>query len=113
MLLDWVEGRTLVGVTRDGTLSAAFIVPILLGATVGFFALRDAPELITLSVLALTGGALTAVVIEEVVSEAHRGETSRLGPLALTGGFAAPSPSTLALDHIDRWSSSALTPAPS
>ncbi len=63
-------------------------MPILLGATVGFFALRDAPELITVSVLALTGGALAAVVTEEMVSEAHEGETSKLGPLALTDGFA-------------------------
>jgi ZIP family zinc transporter len=39
-------------------------------------------------VLALTGGALTAVVVEETVSEAHEGETSRLGPLFLTAGFA-------------------------
>ncbi len=39
--------------------AAAFAVPILLGATLGFFALRDAPEIITLSVLALTGGALS------------------------------------------------------
>jgi ZIP family zinc transporter len=41
-----------------------------------------------LSVLALTGGALTAVVIEEMVSEAHDGDTSSLGPVFLTAGFA-------------------------
>jgi ZIP family zinc transporter len=64
------------------------LLPILLGATLGFFALRDAPEIITLAVLALTGGALTAVVVEEMISEAHEGETSRLGPVFLTAGFA-------------------------
>jgi ZIP family zinc transporter len=68
-------------------LSAAFAVPVLLGAALGFFALRNAPELVTLSVLALTGGALVAVVVEEMVSEAHEGDTSRLGPVFLTGGF--------------------------
>ena len=38
--------------------------------------------------LALTGGALTTVVIEEMVSEAHEGDTSKLGPIFLTAGFA-------------------------
>ena len=69
-------------------LAAAFAVPIFLGATVGYFALRDAPEIVTLSVLALTGGALTAVVVEEMIEEAHEGERSRLGPIFLTAGFA-------------------------
>ena len=73
---------------RRVALSAGFAVPILLGATLGFFALRDAPEIVTLSVLALTGGALVAVVIEEMIGEAHEGETSQLGPVFLTAGFA-------------------------
>ena len=72
---------------RRIALAAGFTVPILLGATLGYFALRDAPDIITLSVLALTGGALTAVVVEEMVGEAHEGETSRLGPIFLTAGF--------------------------
>ena len=57
-------------------------------AALGFLALRDAPELVTLSVLALTGGALVAVVVEEMVGEAHEGDTSLLGPVFLTSGFA-------------------------
>jgi ZIP family zinc transporter len=69
-------------------LTAAFALPILFGAALGFLALRQAPEIVTLSVLALTGGALTAVVIEEMVSAAHHGDTSSLGPVFLTGGFA-------------------------
>ena len=63
-------------------------VPLLVGGTIGYFALRDAPELVRLSVLALTGGALTAVVIEEVVPEAHKGGDSRLATMFLVGGFA-------------------------
>ncbi len=51
-------------------------------------ALRQAPELVTLSVLALTGGALSAVVVEEMVTEAHEGDTSSIGPVFLTAGFA-------------------------
>ena len=74
--------------TRRIAMAAAFVIPILLGATLGYFALRTAPELLTLSVLAVTGGALTSVVTEEMISEAHEGETSRLGPVFLTAGFA-------------------------
>lgn len=69
-------------------MSLSFAIPVLLGAAIGYFALRSAPELVTLSVLALTGGVLTSVVVEEIMSEAHEGDTSRLGPVFLTGGFA-------------------------
>ena len=69
-------------------LSAGFAIPIFVGATIGFFALRGAPELVTLSVLALTGGALATVVVEEMVPEAHTGETSQLGAVFFTAGFA-------------------------
>lgn len=65
-----------------------FTVPILVGAALGFLALRDAPEIVTLSVLALTAGALVSVVVEEMVTEAHEGDTSQLGPIFLTAGFA-------------------------
>lgn len=68
--------------------TAGLAVPLLVGGTIGYFALRDAPELVRLSVLALTGGALTAVVIEEIVPEAHRGGDSRLATMFLVGGFA-------------------------
>ena len=73
---------------RRVLLAAGFAVPIFLGATLGSFALRDAPQIVTLSVLVLTGGALTAVVVEEMIGEAHEGETSRLGPIFLTARFA-------------------------
>jgi ZIP family zinc transporter len=69
-------------------LAAGFTIPILIGATLGYFALRDAPEIVTLSVLALTGGALATVVIEEMVPEAHEGETSQLGAIFFAAGFA-------------------------
>jgi ZIP family zinc transporter len=79
-----------VGIKRRTRLlmTAGFAVPILFGAALGYLALRGAPEVVTLSVLALTGGALTAVVVEEMVSEAHEGDTSQLGPVFLTAGFA-------------------------
>ena len=70
-------------------LSTSFAAPILIGATLGYFALRSAPDLVTLSVLAMTGGALTAVMIEEVIPEAHDSDDeSRAAALFLVGGFA-------------------------
>ena len=69
-------------------MALGFTVPMLLGATLGYFALREAPEILTLSVLALTGGALTSVVVEEMITEAHESKTSRLEPIVLTAGFA-------------------------
>lgn len=69
-------------------MALGFAVPILAGAALGYFALRQAPELATLSVLALTGGALTSVVVEEMLTEAHEGETSVWEPILLTSGFA-------------------------
>lgn len=96
MPADLPEGFAAVATLRNAgvprrrrlLLSAAFAVPILLGAALGYLALRTAPEVLTLSVLALTGGALSAVVVEEMVSEAHEGETSSFGPVFLTAGFA-------------------------
>lgn len=78
------------GITRRVRLllSAGFAIPVLVGATLGYFALRRAPEVATLSVLALTGGALATVVVEEMVPAAHEGDTSRLGAIFFTGGFA-------------------------
>ena len=69
-------------------LAAGFALPIFAGAALGFLALRDAPEVLTLSVLALTAGALVSVVVEEMITEAHEGDTSQLGPVFLTAGFA-------------------------
>ncbi len=93
---DVPEGFAAVATLRDAGVSrkrrllmaVGFAVPVLLGAAVGFLALRNAPEVLTLSVLALTGGALVAVVVEEMVTEAHAGDTSGLGPVFLTAGFA-------------------------
>jgi ZIP family zinc transporter len=96
MPADLPEGFAAVATMRNAgikrrtrlLLTAGFAVPILFGAALGYLALRGAPEVVTSSVLALTGGALVAVVVEEMVSEAHEGETSQLGPVFLTAGFA-------------------------
>jgi ZIP family zinc transporter len=69
-------------------LSASFTIPILLGATIGYWGVREAAEVVKLSLLAFTAGILLTVVIEEMVPEAHREGDSRLAALALVGGFA-------------------------
>lgn len=72
-------------------LSAAFAIPIFLGATIGYWTMRDAPELYQLALLTFTAGILTTLVVEELVPEAHEaleeGE-GRLAPLVFVGGFA-------------------------
>jgi ZIP family zinc transporter len=93
---DVPEGFAAVASLRQGgiprrrrlLLSLGFAVPVLVGAALGYLALRQAPELLTLSVLALTGGALATVVVEEMVPEAHEGETSQVGAVFFTAGFA-------------------------
>lgn len=69
-------------------LSALFTVPILVGTVVGFWVVRGQPELLQLSLLAFTAGILAAVVIEEIVPEAHRDEDARFAAVAFVGGFA-------------------------
>ncbi|WP_262402753.1 ZIP family metal transporter [Actinomadura sp. CNU-125] len=78
------------GVPRARRLAAGagFAVPILLGAALGYLALRGAPDAVTLSVLAFTGGALLSVVIEEMVPQAHEANESRWDSLFLVAGFA-------------------------
>ena len=69
-------------------LAAALTIPIFLGATIGYWAVRGQPEIVKMSLLAFTAGILTTVVVEEIVPEAHEGEDSRWAALALVGGFA-------------------------
>lgn len=53
-------------------LEASRILPIFVGATIGFWTLREASEPAQFSELGFTTGLLMAVVVEEV-PEAHRG----------------------------------------
>lgn len=69
-------------------LSAAFAVAILLGATLGYWLLRDAPAWAQMGVLVATAGILLAASVEEIMIEAHRAAEPRFGALALVGGFA-------------------------
>ena len=70
-------------------LAASFTLPIFLGATIGYWAVRGQPELYKLVLLAFTAGILLTVAVEEMISEAHRrAEESSWDTLALVGGFA-------------------------
>ena len=70
-------------------LSAAFAIPIFLGVTVGYWAVRGLPEIYKLGLLAFVAGVLLTVAVEEIVPQAHeRGEDSRAATLMLVGGFA-------------------------
>jgi zinc transporter, ZIP family len=70
-------------------LSLSFALPVLLGATVGYFAVRSLPEVFKLTLLAFTAGILLAVAMEEILTEAHEAaEDSRWDTIALVGGFA-------------------------
>lgn len=69
-------------------LTAALTVPILLGTTIGFWAVRGQPEELKFGVLAFTAGILLTVAVEELLAEAHEGEEPRTASLFLVGGFA-------------------------
>ncbi len=73
---------------RRMLLAASFAIPILLGATIGFFGVRGGPEILKLSLLAFTAGILVSVAVEEMLPEAHEAGEPRLAPLALVSGFA-------------------------
>ena len=69
-------------------LSASFALPILTAATLGYWAVRDAPDIYKLTLLAFTAGILLAVAVEEMIVQAHEAEDNRLDSLFLVGGFA-------------------------
>lgn len=73
---------------RRIALSFAFAIPILAGAVIGWFGVRDAPAIVKFSLLAFTAGILLTVVVEEILPEAHEDGEARFAALAFIGGFA-------------------------
>ena len=69
-------------------LSASFAVPILIGTTIGYWAVRGQADVVKFGLLAFTAGILLTVAVEEIVAEAHEEEDSRWASLFLVGGFA-------------------------
>ena len=68
--------------------SLAFLFPVLLGATIGYFLVLGQPEVLKYALLSLTAGILLTTVVEEIIPEAHKEEDARLATLMLVGGFA-------------------------
>lgn len=77
-----------VGRTKRILLALSFAAPILIGTTVGYWAVRGQPAAVQFGLLAFTAGILLTVAVEEIVVEAHQEEDSRWATLFLVGGFA-------------------------
>ena len=73
---------------------AGLAIPILVGASLGYFLLRSSPDAWKAAALAFTAGALATVLVEEFSPEVHGregaagGRESRLSALVFLGGFA-------------------------
>ncbi len=74
--------------TKRIFLSAAFALPVLLGATLGFVAVRGAGEPLKVGLLVFTAGVLTTVTVEEMMPEAHEEKDTRWATLCFVLGFA-------------------------
>ncbi|MTV27584.1 peptidoglycan-binding protein [Nitriliruptoraceae bacterium ZYF776] len=69
-------------------LIAAFVVPALVAALVGFLILRDRPESWQYTALVAAAGLYTVAAFEDVITEAHEAAAdTRRSTLALIGGF--------------------------
>ena len=69
-------------------LTISFILPVFIGAAIGFFLVRGQPDILKYSVLSLTAGILLTTVVEEIIPMAHREQDARLAAIFLVGGFA-------------------------
>jgi zinc transporter, ZIP family len=74
--------------TERFLLLAALIIPVWLGATLGYLGLRGQAELPKLIVLAFTTGTLIVAIVEEILPEAHRTQDTNGSTLTFIGSFA-------------------------
>lgn len=75
--------------TKRFLLSVSFVVPVLAGAFLSYFILRDQPEEYQLTALAFIAGMLLVAAAEEIMKEAHEVyPPSKLSSLSLICGFA-------------------------
>ena len=78
-----------VGLSKRLILSASFGLATLLGASVGYWLLRDQSRALQLSALAFTAGLLILAAVEEMLGEAHEAaDDSRVTSAFFIGGFA-------------------------
>ncbi|MEG4865813.1 MULTISPECIES: hypothetical protein [Microcoleaceae] len=69
-------------------LLAAFIIPVWLGTTLGYWGLRGQAELPKLVVLAFTTGTLMVAIAEEIIPEVHQTQDTNWSMLTFIGSFA-------------------------
>ncbi|MFC4171223.1 ZIP family metal transporter [Microvirga sp. GCM10011540] len=70
-------------------LSASFVIAPLLGASIGYWLLRDQSASLQLTALAFTAGLLILAAVEEMLGEAHDvAEDTRFSAAFFIGGFA-------------------------
>lgn len=74
--------------TKRFLLLAAFIIPVWLGATLGYWGLRGQADLPKLIVLAFTTGTLITAIAEEIIPEAHQTQDTNWSILTFIGSFA-------------------------
>lgn len=76
--------------TQRLLIAASFALPILIGTTMGYWAVRDAPEIYQFALLSFTAGILITVAMEEMMTHAHDGkgkEESGWQTMGLSLGF--------------------------
>lgn len=79
------------GVARSKRLilSASFVLATLMGASVGYWLLRDQNKALQLTALSFTAGLLILAAVEEMLGEAHEAaDDSRVTAAFFIGGFA-------------------------
>jgi zinc transporter, ZIP family len=79
-------------------LNVSFLLPVLIGAAIGYFLVSGQSQLVKYSLLSLTAGILLTTVAEEVIPQAHQEEDARLAALFLVGGFALFTPISVYLE---------------
>ena len=66
----------------------AFIIPVWLGTTLGYWGLRGQSDFPKLIVLAFTTGTLITAIVEEIIPEAHQTQDTNWSILTFIGSFA-------------------------
>jgi ZIP family zinc transporter len=68
-------------------LALTSFVPVLGGASLGYWVVRGRPDIVRLSLLAFAAGILTTVTVEDIIPESHRGREIAMATFAFVGGF--------------------------
>lgn len=69
--------------------AAGLVVPLVVGASFGYFVVRDQPQVYRLALLTFTAGALTTVVVDDMLPEAQESANSSWTAPVFLAGFSA------------------------